>query len=149
MRVERVEPGVTRRLRNRVLRPGMDPDGVYWPDVEAEVAVTYAVVGEDGPLTTVTVLPAPCPWRPDDQPAWQLRGMATAEAARGRGVGRAALDAAVDHVRAAGAVLLWCNARDVALTFYERAGFVVAGAGFTNDHGIPHHPMALDLAARR
>lgn len=146
MRVERVDPGLTRALRNAVLRPGMDVDAVHWPDIESAAAVTYAVVGgDDAPLSTVTVIPAPCPWRADDRPAWQLRGMATAEQARGRGVGRLALDAAVDHVRAAGAALVWCNARDVALSFYERAGFVVDGEGFVNPSGIPHHPMSRTL----
>jgi GNAT superfamily N-acetyltransferase len=146
MRVERVEAPVTRALRNTVLRPGMDVEAVHWPAIESPTAVTFAVLDDDVPLTTVTVIPAPCPWRPDDEPAWQLRGMATAEAARGRGVGRLALDAAVAHVRAAGAALLWCHARDVALSFYARAGFVVEGDGFLNELGIPHHPMALDLA---
>lgn len=146
MRVERVEALVTRRLRNEVLRPGMDVDGVHWPAIEGGDAVTFAVRDDDdAPLTTVTVIPAPCPWRPDDAPAWQLRGMATAEAARGRGVGRLALDAAVAHVTDAGAALLWCNARDVALSFYERAGFVVEGDGFLSEHGIPHHPMSREI----
>ncbi|HEV7722731.1 MAG TPA: GNAT family N-acetyltransferase [Iamia sp.] len=146
MRVERVDPAVTRRLRNAVLRPGMDADAVHWPGVEGPDAVTYAVLGDDdAPLTTATVIPEPCPWRPDQGPAWRLRGMATDETARGRGVGRLALDAAVDHGRGAGATLIWCNARDVALSFYERAGFVVEGDGFTSEHGIPHHPMTLDL----
>ncbi len=146
MRVEQVDPVVTRALRNTVLRPGMDVAAVHWPDIESEVAVTYAVLGDDdAPLTTVTVIPVPCPWRPDDQPSWQLRGMATAEGARGRGVGRLALDAAVEHLRGEGAVLVWCNARDVALSFYERAGFVVGGDGFVNERGIPHHPMSRDL----
>jgi GNAT superfamily N-acetyltransferase len=148
MRVEQVEPRVTRTLRNTVLRPGMDVEAVHWPDIESEAAVTYAVIGDDdAPLTTATVIPVPCPWRPDDRPSWQLRGMATAEEARGRGVGRLALDAAVAHVRGAGAVLVWCNARDVALSFYERAGFVVEGDGFVSERGIPHHPMALDLVS--
>lgn len=146
MRAEQVEPGVTRALRNTVLRPGMDPDAVHWPDIEGPGAVTYAVLGDDeAPLTTATVIPTPCPWRPGHLPAWQLRGMATADVARGRGLGRLALDAALAHVRAEGAVLIWCNARDVALSFYERVGFVVAGDGFVSDRGIPHHPMALDL----
>lgn len=142
----RVEPVVTRPLRNAVLRPGLDLDAVHWPDIERPDAVTYAVLADDGtPLTTATVIPAPCPWRPDDQPSWQLRGMATSEAARGRGVGRLALDACIAHVQAAGAALLWCNARDVALSFYERAGFVIEGDGFVSETGIPHHPMRLDL----
>jgi GNAT superfamily N-acetyltransferase len=146
VRVERVDPVVTRRLRNAVLRPGMDLDAVHWPDVERPDAVTYAVLDDDdAPLTTATVIPEPCPWRPDERPAWRLRGMATDDVARGRGIGRLALDAVVAHVRDAGAVVLWCHGRDVALSFYERAGFVVEGDGFTSEHGIPHHPMALDL----
>ncbi len=145
-RADQVDPVVTRRLRNAVLRPGLDLDAVHWPDIERPDAVTYAVLDDDGiPLTTATVMPEPCPWRPDDRPAWRLRGMATAEEARGQGVGRAALDAVVAHVRAEGAVRLWCNARDVALGFYQRAGFVVEGDGFVSERGIPHHPMSLDL----
>lgn len=148
MRVEQVEPSVTRALRNTVLRPGMDVEAVHWPDIESAEAATFAVIGDDGaPLTTVTVIPAPCPWRPDLEPAWRLRGMASAEEARGRGVGRLALDAAVAHVRSEGATLLWCNARAVALSFYERAGFVIEGEGFVSESGIPHHPMALDLGS--
>jgi len=147
MRVERVDPAVTRALRNSVLRPGLPLDAVHWPALEDPEAATFAVIGDDeSPLTTVSVLPEPCPWRPDDGPAWRLRGMATTEEARGQGVGRLALDAAVAHVRAEGAVLLWCNARDVALSFYERAGFVVEGAGFVSERDIPHHPMVLALA---
>lgn len=147
MRVEQVDPALTRALRNAVLRPGQPVDAVHWPGLEDPGAATFAVLDDDGAaLTTATVIPEPCPWRPDDVPSWRLRGMATAEAARGRGVGRLALDAAVAHARAAGAVLVWCNARDVALSFYERAGFVVAGDGFTNEAGIPHHPMTLDLS---
>src|SRR5688500_14684813 len=107
MRVERVDPIVTRALRNAVLRPGLDLDAVHWPDIESDTAVTYAVIDEV-PLTTATVIPRPCPWRPEDQPSWQLRGMATAEEARGRGVGRVALDAVVDHARSEGAALVWC-----------------------------------------
>lgn len=146
MRVERVDPVVTRALRNTVLRPGSDVDAVHWPDIESATAVTFAVVRDDGvPLATATVIPAPCPWRADIQPAWQLRGMATAEEERGRGIGRLALDAAVDHVRATDAALLWCNARDTALTFYERAGFGLEGDGFVTASGVPHHPMALTL----
>lgn len=145
MRAERVEPGVTRVLRNSVLRPGQPLDAVHWPGLDDPAAATFAVFDPDAPatpVTTVTVRPEQCPWRPDEPTPWRLRGMATHEAWRGRGVGRIALDAAVDHVRSEGATLVWCHARVVALSFYERAGFVVEGEEFLNDAGIPHRPMA-------
>ena len=148
MEARLVDPLVTRRLRNSVLRPGMDVDADHWPGLDDPAGATFAVLDPDDPdtpVTTVTVRPETCPWRPDEPSPWRLRGMATRETWRGRGVGRVALDASVEHVRGQGGSVLWCNARDVALPFYERAGFVVEGAGFVNERGIPHHPMALDL----
>ena len=50
------------------------------------------------------------------------------------------------RVRASGATVLWCNARDTALGFYARLGFTVYGDGFvTADSGLPHHVMVCDL----
>src|SRR5687768_712180 len=106
MRAERVDPCLTRGLRNAVLRPGSDLDAVHWPDVEAADAVTYAVIEDGAPIATVTVFPEPCPWRPDEPAPWRLRGMATLADRRGRGVGRLVLDAAVAHVRGEGGSLI-------------------------------------------
>ena len=54
---------------------------------------------------------------------------------------------AIRRLRATDAVLLWANARDSALPFYERFGFaVVEGSGYTTgETGRPHHVIVLDL----
>jgi GNAT superfamily N-acetyltransferase len=147
VRVHQVPAEATAALRRRVLRPDAPPDAppmsAGWP----ADAVTFAVLdGRDDALATATVMPEPCPWRPDEAPAWRLRGMASDPARRGDGFGRAALDAAVEHCRAAGAVLLWCNARIGAVGFYERAGWMVEGDEFDIADIGPHRPMALRLA---
>ena len=54
---------------------------------------------------------------------YRLRAMATHPDVRGAGAGRAVVDAALEQVRKAGAELLWCDARKVALGFYDRLGF--------------------------
>ncbi len=139
---------VTRPLRNAVLRPGQPLDADHWPGLDDPDAATFAVFAPDDPhlaVTTVTVRPEPCPWRPAEPAPWRLRGMATLDTWRGRGVGRVALDAAVAHARAEGGSTLWCNARVVALSFYERAGFVIEGDEFLNEAAIAHRPMARPL----
>jgi ribosomal protein S18 acetylase RimI-like enzyme len=67
---------------------------------------------------------------------WLLNDLYVAEAARGRGVARALLNAAIDHARASGAVRLQLetmedNAR--ARAVYEAGGWVqIAGSCFYN-----------------
>ncbi len=73
--------------------------------------------------------------------------MATAEGHRGRGVGSAVLDAAVAYAGAHGAGLVWCNAREGAVPFYQRHGFVTYGSVFLpSDHPTPHVRMWRELS---
>jgi GNAT superfamily N-acetyltransferase len=76
---------------------------------------------------------------------WRVRGMATAARARGRGAGRAVLQALVQYSRDRGATRLWCNARIRARSLYERAGFEVVSAEFDVPRIGPHYRMELRI----
>jgi predicted GNAT family N-acyltransferase len=66
--------------------------------------------------------------------------MATDPSVRGTGMGAQVLAAGLDRAFAGGAAVVWANARDTAVGFYERHGFEVVGDGFvTADTGLPHH----------
>ena len=56
--------------------------------------------------------------------------MATDPDVRGAGFGAALLADCVEQVAAAGGDELWCNARESAIGFYRRAGFMVVSAPF-------------------
>lgn len=146
--VMQVPFAATSDLRDSVLRPGVARP-VDWHGLDGPDAVTFAVYadGSDGeePVVTVSVVPAPCLWWPEAERPWQLRAMATATDWQGHGVGRLAVEAVVEHVRAAGGDLLWCNARVLARAFYERAGFTVEGAEFHVADIGPHWPMARPI----
>lgn len=82
----------------------------------------------------------------DGAPAAQLRGMATARHLQGSGLGAMLLDAGCARQAAAGARAVWANARDAALAFYERHGFVVEGDGFVDETTqLPHHRVVRRL----
>lgn len=72
--------------------------------------------------------------------AVQLRAMATSPDVQGRGIGARLLGAGVERAFAAGADVVWANARDTALGFYRRHGFVVVEPGFVDaTTALPHH----------
>lgn len=122
MVIGEVDGGLTRELRRVVLRPHLAP-GDPLPGDDQAGAVHIGAVDDDGSVLGVClVFPAPCDWRPES-PAWQLRRMATAEAARGRGIGRAVAEAAVAAARERGAAILWCHARETAAPFWTAAGW--------------------------
>jgi predicted GNAT family N-acyltransferase len=137
--VEAVDSSITRELRRRVLRPTWAP-GSPMPGDAAPGAIHLAARDPVGAVVGACVLfPNPYPRRPDEPAAWQLRGMATAEDRRGRGIGAAILTEAVRRVAGLGGRLLWCEARETAVPFYARHGFVGEGDLHVNaETGIPH-----------
>jgi predicted GNAT family N-acyltransferase len=144
--VERLAVRDTWPLRKRVLRPHQEGDAVVLPGDDDPRAAHVGARDEHGRIVGVaTVMPEPCPWAPERDGAWRLRGMATAEGLRGAGIGREVLRAAIDHVRAQDGALVWCNARVGALAFYEREGFAVAGERYVDPELGPHVPMQREL----
>jgi predicted GNAT family N-acyltransferase len=82
----------------------------------------------------------------DGRPGVQLRGMATARHLQGRGTGGVLLDRGCELAAERGFPMVWARARDAALAFYERHGFVVEGDGFVDDAThLPHHLVTRTL----
>jgi GNAT superfamily N-acetyltransferase len=133
-------------LRRAVLRKGIDKPDVHYPQDDDPRSFHLGVFADNALVAVASFTPAPTPHR-DGADAWQLRGMAVTDDLQRGGVGTALIDAAKARIRATGATVLWCNARDTALGFYERLGFSVYGDGFvTADSGLPHHVMVCDLS---
>jgi GNAT superfamily N-acetyltransferase len=138
--VRHVTADETAELRRSVLRAGRPGElpGDDSPAFHLGVYEQELLVG------TGNVRNEPAPWEPD-QPAWRLRGMATREEYRGRGVGALVLDGLLAHCRAEGGGIVWCNARTPAQALYERAGFQVRGEPWVDPEIGPHVQMWLML----
>lgn len=147
VRVERVQPAVTLPLRWRVLRPHLDQALMApWPGELDPDTVHLAALAPDGEVVgTALVLPERFALQPDRADAWRLRGMATAAGLRGRGIGAALLQRAVEHVAGQGGGVLWCHARVPARRFYERAGFTAAGPEWDEPNIGPHVVMRREV----
>ncbi|MDQ6807108.1 MAG: GNAT family N-acetyltransferase [Actinomycetota bacterium] len=124
---------LTRALRRAILRPHETVERVAAHE-PADAFAVGAFAGER--LVSVGFV------SPDGEPgAWRVRGMATAEDARGQGAGTAVLDALVRHANERGASRVWCNARTPARSLYERAGFRAVSDEFQLPEIGPHVVM--------
>lgn len=129
-------------VRHPVLRPGRPREEAIFACDAEEWTRHFGAFDEAGELVgVVTIHPASI----DGVSAWQLRGMATVPAVRGQGHGAALVRQAESVVRDAGGCLLWCNARVVAVTFYERLGWEVVGEEFDIATVGPHFRMIRRL----
>ena len=146
--VRRCAPDAVRALRQAVLRPHQRVeevvfDGDYLPD-----AVHFCAEDCGGNIVCIASVWEERPrWEPGEARCWRLRGMATAPAWRGRGLGSAVLAAVVAHVAANGGGLLWCNARLGAVGFYARAGLVATGKSWEEPVIGPHVAMRVHVHA--
>ncbi|MGK0347735.1 MAG: putative GNAT family N-acyltransferase [Myxococcota bacterium] len=138
-RVQLASPSDVVDLRHAVLRSGRPRESAVWSgDTDPETrhwTVTWAgeVVG------VATVLARTEPTHPEHR--WQLRGMATAQNVRGKGLGKALLLRLTTDVNEP----MWCNARESAKPFYEGHGWECPGEAFDIPRIGPHYRMFSQL----
>ncbi len=72
---------------------------------------------------------------------FQLRGMATLPSARGKGYGKLLLDFSTNELRKLNICFLWCNAREIAVKFYEKNQFKIIGDQFRVHQIGVHYKM--------
>lgn len=74
----------------------------------------------------------------------QIGRMAVLKNQRGRGIGRALLNAAIQHAESSGMPRVFLHAQVHAQEFYRKAGFLLTGTEMI-EAGIPHVEMAMML----
>jgi predicted GNAT family N-acyltransferase len=147
VRVEQVDVDVVRPLRAAVLRAGRPWRESVYPQDDLATTVHLAAYDPAGLLVGCSTWFAD-PWEHVPVPAaltWRLRGMASAPEARGTGAGGALLVRGFAVAAAAGADLLWCQARTTARGFYAHYGMREQGGEFLAAHGVEHVEMWTPL----
>jgi GNAT superfamily N-acetyltransferase len=112
-------------------------------------AVHLAEVDASGRVTAVvSFLVHPCPDRPGVNAVY-LWAMAVAPKLQGLGSGRRLLDEVIKRAQVADAGLVWADARESAVGFYERCGAIVVGDSYADDvTGLLDRRILFELAPR-
>ncbi len=144
--VRHIEAAQACIVRAEVLRPHWTPERCSWPFdddprtlhlggfVDDELATVASFVPEAHPELRAELGIVP-------SIMMKLRGMATREQYRGRGVGYTVLEEGMQELRHRGYWVVWCNARVTAQRFYERQRFQTWGDVFDNPPVGPHVVM--------
>ncbi len=127
-------------VRWPILRPGFPRETAIFPGDEDGETRHYGAYVAGALVGVASIYHAEFLEMPELE-SWQLRGMATLEAARGKGHGIALLTAAEEYVWQKGGALIWCNARVAAAEFYRRHGWQISGEGFDIPTVGPHFRM--------
>lgn len=144
MEIRTITAEQARVLRRAVLRPNLPPEASIFAGDDAPTSLHLGAF-EGGELVGVaTLIGDACP-ASEGGADWRLRGMATVEKVRNRGVGSTLLSACIAHARDVGGRRLWCNGRSSARRFYERHGLQAIGAEFVSPDTGPHYLFVLDL----
>jgi predicted dehydrogenase/predicted GNAT family N-acyltransferase len=140
-------PQDTHDLRRRVLRVGVPTTQVEFAE-DTWAGVRHLGATIDGRLVGVSTW-VPRPWAAAPHlDAVQLRGMATDPELQSTGIGGALLEHGC-ALAATTSKVVWARARDAALAFYERHGFMVIGDGFIDEATqLPHHLVIRQLPGR-
>jgi GNAT superfamily N-acetyltransferase len=131
-------------LRHAVLRQGLPRAEALFAGDDAPTSRHCGAFSTAGAVGCATLHASE--W--EGEAAWQLRGMATLPAFRGKGVGRAVLEvmeAGFNGTPGCGGALLWCNARVPAVGFYETMGWRVVSGQFEIPTAGPHVKMVKRL----
>jgi GNAT superfamily N-acetyltransferase len=132
----------THPLRLAVLRAGTPTREVVFAEDAWPGAVHLGVRDGSGIVAVSSWIPRPL----GDRVGVQLRGMATAAALQGTGIGGLLVEAGCERMGAVGHRLVWARARDAALAFYLRHRFHVEGDGFVDEATqLPHHLVVRSL----
>lgn len=147
-RAIRVEPVPVDRiidLRHQVLRQGLPREEAIFEGDRKPDALHVGAFDGDRVVGCVTLHVS----RWEEQPAWQLRGMAVAPGHQKSGVGRALLAAVDEHVAMNGdQSILWCNARVPAAGFYQKHGWKIVSEVFEIPTAGPHVRMVKNCGFR-
>jgi GNAT superfamily N-acetyltransferase len=127
------------QLRVAVLRKGTPATDCNYPEDIYPDVVHFGIIHEGATIATSSWFMKECPEK-TGVTAMQLKGMAVAENLQGAGLGALLIDAGLALAKERGAAIAWARARDSAMGFYERLGFVSAGDGFIDGPtAMPHH----------
>ena len=136
---ERIRP-----LRHTELRKGKDFSTTSYLRDHEEETFHMACIVNSKVVTCATFYPEKTD-KISAKNSYRLRGMATDLNFRRKGYARDLMMESFQKLKSCGADILWCNARLVAISFYESLGFKIIGDIF-NIEGIgPHYYMYKEI----
>jgi GNAT superfamily N-acetyltransferase len=144
MHIRTITADEARILRRAVLKPNLPFEEVVFPGDDDPTSLHLGAFECDELMAVATLIQDACPVGGRDND-WRLRGMATTQKVRNRGIGGMLLSRCIMHARDTGGTRIWCNGRSAAQRFYERHGLQAIGEEFVSPYTGPHYLFVREL----
>ena len=142
--IRKVDAEIIRPLRHSELRKGQEFSATsYLKDYE-ESTFHMACVVDDKIATCATFYPEKSSKIKSDN-AYRLRGMATDFNFQRKGYASGLMEESFKELKKRDCDMVWCNARLVAVDFYQSVGFKITGDLFDIAEIGPHYYMYKEI----
>ena len=142
--INKVDAEKIRPLRHSELRKGQDYSTTsYLKDYEEGTFHMACIV--DDKIVTCATFYAQTSMKMKSNNAYRLRGMATDSNFQRKGYARNLMVESFKELKKRNCDMLWCNARLVAVSFYESLGFKIKGELFDIAEIGPHYYMYKEI----
>ncbi|TDJ03884.1 MAG: GNAT family N-acetyltransferase [Deltaproteobacteria bacterium] len=144
MKVLRINARDTHRIRSEILRPGKSVDNCIFEGDDDDQTFHLGAFIEN---KLVSVASFYFDRHPDLDALYQyrLRGMATLPSFQRQGLSKALLKIGFPIVKQNQCSVVWCNAREEAMGFYQKVGFEKMGDKFEIPEVGPHFLMVKNI----
>ena len=138
MLIKKVKASNIRRIRHRNLRQGKPYSTTSYKRDEEKNTFHLACFLNKELISCATFYPQNNKLFPNEK-SYRLRGMATDDKYRKRGIGKKIMIQAFEEIKRKEGTLLWCNARIAAVDFYKKIGLKKNGKELDNTEKRPHY----------
>ena len=137
----------THTVRHPVLRTGKPKSTCVFDGDDLETTMHFGIYDDNEIIGVASFLKNSNP-NFTELTQYQLRGMAVLKTYQGLGVGHELLKYCDDFFINKNILLIWCNAREIAVNFYKRNGFSVFGDSFNIKDIGPHFVMRKHITPK-
>ncbi|WP_067149600.1 GNAT family N-acetyltransferase [Pseudotamlana agarivorans] len=142
--IKQISAQETYKVRLPVLRPGKPADSCVFDGDTLKSTIHFGIYLHDDIIGICSFFKNSHPHIVDNQ-QYQLRGMAVLEAYQGMGIGNSVLQFGEAYLKSKNIKTIWCNAREVAIRFYEKCGYQIFGEPFDIPDIGTHFTMQKSL----
>ncbi len=127
MKIKEITAEQTYELRKIELRKNMSLSSQFSGDLDADTFHLGLFINNEL-VSIVSFMRSD--YKEFTEKQFQLRGMATKENYQGKGFGKMLITKSEELLKEKEVIIIWCNARIVALDFYKKQGLKIIGKEF-------------------
>lgn len=136
--IEKITAFETIIVRHPVLRPGRPIESCHFDGDDLPTTSHFGLFLENQLAGVISAFKAQSKLFSEEN-QYQIRGMAVLSEFQKKGFGEALLEYCENEIRIKKGELIWFNARETAVGFYEKSGYGILGDSFEIPDVGPHY----------